>query len=224
MNKIYIVGIGFRPLDKKAREAILNSSIILASSNRLFEIFKGYGGFEKVKDRVKVINDVDETINFLKSEIQNPKSKIIVLLASGDSLFHGIGRRVLSEIGKDAVEIFPDLSSIQVAFSRIKEPWDDALLISLHGGKRKKLKYAMSDIPLLLKEYEKIGILTDKTKNPVEIAKTLIQIPCQIFVCERLGLTDERIIEGTPVNIAGQQFLEPNVVIVINRWSGSLSV
>jgi precorrin-6Y C5,15-methyltransferase (decarboxylating) len=131
---------------------------------------------------------------------------------------------VLSEIGKDAVEIFPDLSSIQVAFSRIKEPWDDALLISLHGGKRKKLKYAMSDIPLLLKEYEKIGILTDKTKNPVEIAKTLIQIPCQIFVCERLGLTDERIIEGTPVNIAGQQFLEPNVVIVINRWSGSLSV
>ncbi len=226
MNKIYVVGIGFKPLDKKARAAILNSRIILTSSNRLFEIFKEYEEFEKVKDRVKVINDVDETINFLKSKIQNPKSKIIVLLASGDSLFHGIGRRVISEIGRDAVEIFPDLSSIQVAFSRIKEPWDDAFLVSLHGGKRKKLEYAITDLPFLLKTHKKLAILTDKTKTPVEIAKVLASslIPCQMFVCERLGYADEKITEGTPEEIAtltrqastkqASHFSNPNVVII----------
>lgn len=217
MNKIYVVGIGFKPLDKKARESILNSRIILASSNRLFEIFKEYEEFEKVKDRVKVINDVDKTINFLKSEIRNPKSEIIVLLASGDSLFHGIGRRVISEIGSDVVELFPDLSSIQVAFSRIKETWDDAFLVSLHGGKRKKLEYAITDLPFLLKTHKKLAILTDKTKTPVEIAKVLASslIPCQMFVCERLGLyADEKITSGTPQEMATLHFSNPNVVII----------
>ena len=58
----------------------------------------------------------------------------VVLLASGDPHIFGIGRRAVREFGKDAVEILPDLSSIQIAFSRIKESWDDAFLMSLHGG------------------------------------------------------------------------------------------
>jgi len=31
MNKIYVIGIGYKPLDKKAREIILKSSVILAN-------------------------------------------------------------------------------------------------------------------------------------------------------------------------------------------------
>lgn len=35
-NKLYVIGIGYKPLDKRAREIILKSGAILAS-NRLFE-------------------------------------------------------------------------------------------------------------------------------------------------------------------------------------------
>ena len=70
MNKIYIIGIGYKPLDKRAREIIAGSQIILASK-RLFEVFKGYEEYEAVKDKVKVINNVDETINFIRTHIKD---------------------------------------------------------------------------------------------------------------------------------------------------------
>lgn len=239
MNTLYVIGIGYKPLDKKAREIILKSEVILASS-RLFDVFKGYEEFETVKDRIKVINNVDETINFIRSQmtddrIQGEKqskkisskkslSSGIVLLASGDPMFFGIGRRAVREFGKDNVEILPDLSSIQMAFARIKEAWDDAFLMSLHGGpdpeKRRRLPYEMSNIPSLLQKHNKIAILTDKENNPSEIAKVLNLSPGAhsllpvMFVCERLGYPDEKVTEGTPEEITGMTFSEPNVVII----------
>ena len=133
MSKIYVIGIGYKPLDKRAREIILNSEIILASK-RLSEVFRGYEEYETVKDKVKIINNVDETIKFIHASLVTRPSSFITLLASGDPVFFGIGRRAVREFGKDAVDIIPDLSSIQIAFSRIKESWDDAFLMSLHGG------------------------------------------------------------------------------------------
>ena len=176
MTKIHVIGIGYKPLDKGAREVILNSSVILAS-NRLFEVFQGYKEYEKVKDKVKVINNVDETIKFIHSSLVTRHSSLITLLASGDPLFFGIGRRAVREFGKDIVKILPDLSSIQMAFAKIREPWDDAFLMSLHGGpdpeKRRRLPYEITDIPSLLQRYHKIAILTDKENNPAKIARFL---------------------------------------------------
>ena len=227
MNKLYVIGIGYRPLDKRAREIILNSEVILAS-DRLFGVFKGYEEFEKVKDKIKVINNVDETIDFIKSLIAlrtaHHASRAIVLLASGDPMFFGIGSRLINEFGKEAIEIFPDLSSIQIAFSRIKERWDNAFLISLHGGpdpkKRRRLEYEINDIPMLLEEHNKIAILTDKVNNPSEVAKILNLLPStsrfqlKMYVCERLGYPDEKITESTPEEVACIFFSEPNVVII----------
>ncbi len=233
VNKLCIIGIGYKPLDKKAREIIYASEIILASG-RLFEVFKGYEEFEKVQDKIKVINNVAETINFISAQIKNtsPNPTLgkggyggIVLLASGDPMFFGISRRAVKEFGKETVEILPDLSSIQAAFSKIKEPWDDAFLMSLHGGpdpeKRRRLPYEIKDIPALLQQHNKIAILTDKENNPSEIASILLNSQLStpnsqliVYVCERLGYSDEKITEGTPVEIAGMLFASPNVVIV----------
>lgn len=224
-NKLYVIGIGYKPLDKKAREIIPRAGVILVS-NRLFEVFKGYDEFEAVEDKVKLINNVNETINFIHSLLQHSSTPAspVVLLASGDPMFFGIGRRAVKEFGKDMVEILPDLSSIQIAFSRIKKPWDDAFLMSLHGGpdpeKRRRLPYEINDIPFLLQKYNKIAILTDRENNPSEIAKVLNLSPIAhsllpvMYVCERLGYADEKITEGTPEEITGMTFSEPNVVII----------
>ncbi|MDI6889762.1 MAG: precorrin-6y C5,15-methyltransferase (decarboxylating) subunit CbiE [Thermodesulfovibrionales bacterium] len=246
MTKIYVIGIGYKPFDKRQREIIYNSEFILSSS-RLFEVFKGYEEFEKVKERVLVIDNVDETINFIKSQIRTqgglcPPCEIpleekgpmgetmfppcgITVLASGDPLFFGIGRRVISEFRKDMMEIIPDLSSIQVAFSRIKEPWDNAFLMSLHKGpdpkKRRGLEYKIKDIPILLERHKKIAILTDRENNPTEIAKILTSSPITrnlsliMFVCERLGYLDEKITKGPPEDITDMSFSDPNVVIIL---------
>lgn len=225
-KRLYVIGIGYKPLEKRAREIILNSSIILAS-RRLFDVFKGYDEFEEVKDRIKVINNIDETIEFIRTNLQSSalSPQPIVLLASGDPMFFGIGRRITREFGRETLEIIPDLSSIQLAFSKIKEPWDDALLISLHGGpepeKRRRLPYEIEDLPSLIEKYPKIAILTDKENNPSKIADFLSSalnlqpLALKIYVCERLGYPDEKITEGTPQEIAEMIFSEPNVVILI---------
>jgi len=224
MSKLYVIGIGYKPLDKRTKEIVLKAEVILAS-NRLFEVFQGYNEFEAVKDKVKVINNINETINFIHSLLVTRYSLLpIVLLASGDPMFFGIGRKAVKEFGKDMVEILPDLSSVQLAFSKIKEPWDDAFLMSLHGGpdpeKRRKLPYEISDIPSLLKRHNKIAILTDKENNPSKIAKVLSSSLITrhssliIYVLERLGYADEKITEGLPEKIAEIKFSEPNVVII----------
>jgi precorrin-6Y C5,15-methyltransferase (decarboxylating) len=230
MTRLFVIGIGYKPFEQRARDILINSQVILAS-DRLLEVFKGYSEFEIIKDKIKVFNNVDKTIEFIRNFFLQPSAsglqpnfKPITLLASGDPMFFGIGRRAVKEFGKDNVEILPDLSSIQVAFSRIKEPWDDAFLISLHGGpdpeKRRRLPYEMEDIPLLLKRHNKIAILTDKENNPSKIALFLSSVFClqpsalKMYVCERLGYPDEKIIEGTVEEIAGMTFSEPNVVII----------
>ena len=57
--------------------------------------------------------------------------------------------------------------------------------------------------------------------NPAEIARRFLNVPylshVKIFVCERLGYSDdERITSGTPEQIAGQTFSDTNVVILLH--------
>lgn len=230
--RIYVVGIGYRSFDRKLREIILHSEVILASE-RLFEIFKRCEEFGTVKDRVEVIDNVDATMNFIRQYVgpseqgtSDPVRRTIVLLASGDPLFCGIGRRAVEEFGKEIVEIFPDLSSVQVAFAKIREPWDDAFLMSLHPGPavraKREPRYGIKDIPVLLREHGKIAVLTGAENNPARIAKEIL---CSsdighalsaivMYVCERLGYPDEKITEGTVEDIAAMEFREPNVVII----------
>ncbi len=229
-NKLFVVGIGYRPLGKRAQELVLRADVLLASS-RLYDVFQRYAEYEKVKDRIKVINKVPDTIAFIRDRLSSPSllaphaSRMsIVLLASGDPLLFGIGRRMITEFGSENVEIHPDLSSMQEAFARINEAWDDAVFISLHGGpdiaKRRTLPYEVEDIPRLLEHSGKMGVLTDRENNPVVIGRVLqsaFHSPKSsiiMFVCERLGYPDEKITRGAPEEITGMSFSDPNVVII----------
>jgi precorrin-6B methylase 1 len=41
VNKIHVVGIGFRPLDKRTAEVVRGADVVLANS-RLLDVFKSY--------------------------------------------------------------------------------------------------------------------------------------------------------------------------------------
>ncbi len=223
MPKITVIGIGYRPLDQRATEALLASDIVLAS-NRLMEVFPDYSEYPLVKDRLKVINNVDEIMAFIDEQIDADPSVTIGLIASGDPMFHGIAKRILGRFDDGFVEIMPDLSSVQIASSLTRESWDDALLISLHGGpnpeKRRKLPYEMADLPYLLSRHHKIFILTDRQNNPTRIAETLagaeLSRPMRVmmYVCEQLGYPTEQVSSGSPAELVEKTFLEPNIVVL----------
>ncbi len=220
MNKINVIGIGFRPLEKKASDIVLQSDDVLVNS-RLRDVFKGYLEYEGVNDKIITHSSVYETLDYIRDNYQGRK---ISLLAAGDPMFFGIGRLVAERFGRDSLEVFPDLSSVQVAFSRVRETSNNARLISLHGGpdpsKRRKMEYEIGALPVLLQKYHKIAVLTDKINSPEKIADVLNSSPItynssiKMYVCEKIGYADERIIEGTPMDIAKGSFAHPNVVIV----------
>ena len=219
MNRINIIGIGFRPLEKKAKEAVLKSDVVLVNE-RLLETFKDYDEYEAARGKIKVLKDIYETKAYIRDNYNN---QTIALIAVGDPMFFGIGRVIVEEFGKDTMEVYPDLSSVQVAFSRIREPSSNAFFMSLHGGpdpkKRRKLEYEINELPGLLERHGKIAVLTDRVNTPGKIAGAVSsEHPLsRIFVCEKLGYEDEKISEGVPEDIAGMTFSHPNVVIIIKE-------
>ena len=71
-NKITIIGIGYKPFDKKTREIVLGSDVILASK-RLLDVLQGYEEFEALRDKVSVLNNINETIEFLSNNYKTKK-------------------------------------------------------------------------------------------------------------------------------------------------------
>ena len=215
MNKINVIGIGFRPLEKKARDILLGSDAVLTNKS-LHDVFKRYDEYEGVRDKIIVHDTVYEMLDYIADNFRDRK---IALIAAGDPMFFGIGRLVIERFGQESAEIFPDLSSMQVAFSRVKETENNALMISLHGGpdpkKRRKREYEIAELPYLLKRHDKIGILTDRDNGPDKIAKEISGADAQMYVCEKIGYDDEKIIKGSPEEIAAMTFEYPNVVIIV---------
>jgi len=214
VNKINVIGIGFRPLEKKARDILLGSDAVLTNKS-LHDVFKRYDEYEGARDKIIVHDTVYEMLDYIADNFRDRK---IALIAAGDPMFFGIGRLVIERFGQESAEIFPDLSSMQVAFSRVKETENNALMISLHGGpdpkKRRKREYEIAELPYLLKRHDKIGILTDRDNGPDKIAKEISGADAQIYVCEKIGYDDEKIIKGSPEEIAAMTFEYPNVVII----------
>lgn len=228
-DRVYLVGIGYRPLGSQARDIVMRTDVLLASP-RLLDVFSRYEEYEAIKDRITVIETVPETIAFIKERFSQSAKGPLVMLASGDPFFFGIGRRMIEEFGAQRIEILPDLSSMQEAFARINVSWDDTFCISVHGGpdiaRRRTLPYEVSDIPRLIQKYHKIAVLTDRQNNPARIAGAIMTTPeitredITIYVCERLGYPDERVWTGTINEAAGMTFADPNVLIILRPPTG----
>ncbi len=108
------------------------------------------------------------------------ETKNVVILASGDPLFFGIGSYLSSKID---VEIYPYLSSIQLAFAKMGERWQDAYFTSVHGRSMKGLAQRIDG-------KEKVAFLTDTENSPNQIAQYLLSFGMteyQAFVGENLG-------------------------------------
>jgi precorrin-6Y C5,15-methyltransferase (decarboxylating) len=143
---------------------------------------------------------------------------LVVILASGDPLFYGIGRLLLQEFSPQNLTFHPHLSSIQLAFSRIKEPWQDAVILSVHGRSMDRLEDALK------KDTDKMAVLTDATHNPVAIARLILALDrphtYTIWVCENLGSHDETVQQFSAddlVNQDAQTFSALTVVILVRQ-------
>ena len=147
----------------------------------------------------------------------------VVVLASGDPLFFGIGSTLIKRVGADAVSFVPSLSSAQLAFSRLSLPWSEAQFLSCHG---RELKGFVSQ----MQQGDLFAVLTDTNNTPQVIARHMQQYheTCwTLTVCEQLGGVNEKLsafgveelaeseAEFDPLNILVAQRTEPHY------WGGN---
>ncbi|WP_044893338.1 bifunctional cobalt-precorrin-7 (C(5))-methyltransferase/cobalt-precorrin-6B (C(15))-methyltransferase [Bacillus alveayuensis] len=178
-------------------EKWIYESDILVGGERHLSFFPDYNG-----EKISIKKGLKELVNRLQHE-----TKKIVILASGDPLFYGIGSFLASKIKLD---IYPNVSSVQLAFARMGEKWQDAYMTSVHGRSMKGLAQRIDG-------KEKVALLTDEQNSPNEIAKYLLSFNMteyEAFVAENLGGELERCGYYTLEEMAQATFSPLNVVIL----------
>ena len=125
-------------------------------------------------------------------------SRRTVVLASGDPLFYGTARYVCAKLGKDRFEVVPHVSSMQLAFARVKESWEEAFLTNLAGQ-------SIERVIDRIRTSETAGLFTSEQWPPAAVAQALLEHGIdsfQAYVCENLGSPDERVTQGSLAEIA----------------------
>lgn len=210
MEKVIIIGMGVSPADLTAAHLeIIHSADLLMGGRRYLDPF-----VDLAVEKYLIGGNVAEVIEILRR--RKPGQRVVVL-ASGDPLLFGIGARICRELGEDQVIVLPNVSAIAAAFARIKTPWDDAAIVSLHGRQR---QYHLLDA---LKSHDLIGVLTDPERSPQWLAGWLLERGVDrvdMAVCEQLGTPREKI-RWYPLQAAAEcEFSQPNVVILKRRLAG----
>ena len=210
MKPVTIIGIGMTFKDLTARHLeMINQADILVGGKRLLNLFEESRARKKIIDR-----DIDGIVNFVKQEM---KTKRVVVLASGDPMYFGIGRRLIDTIGARHTTVYPNISSVAAAFALIKEPWDDARVISLHGRKN------YNRLLRALEEEHKIAVFTDPKNNPAWLASHLLEnqfFNYKMCVLENLGDSSEKFGWYTLREAAELKFADPNMVILKRSTGG----
>lgn len=119
----------------------------------------------------------------------------------------------MAGLGKDAVEIVPNVSAAQLAFARIKESWDDAAIVSVHSR-------PIEDIIDTVSCAHKIAIFTDDKHTPGAISRVLQQYGidnCQAYVCQDLGSEQEKITATDLYSLKDMEFSALNMLILLRN-------
>ena len=175
----------------------IEESEVLVGGERLLAFFPNYQG-----EKVVIKGGLPALVERLQNE-----TRPTVVLASGDPLFYGIGSYLSSKIN---IEVYPYLSSIQLAFAKMGESWQDAYVVSVHGRSMKGLAQRIDG-------KAKVALLTDAENSPNRIAEYLLSFGMteyRAFVAENLQGENEKTGWYELEEMVGLEFSPLNVVIL----------
>ncbi len=210
---LHVIGMGIEAgdtLSHAARNALEQAEVVIAAS-RYRAIVHGLRA---------EFHDYPSPLQKLWPLLQEQAGKHIVLLASGDPLFYGIGATLTQRLGTEPICFHPNVSSIQAAFARIGRPWQQTQMLSLHGRPLASLK-------AVLQANRLYALLTDRDSHPQAIAALLQEVgfgESTLWVAEDLGMPEERVRRFQAAELANgmDDFSALNVVILETRGRGGL--
>ncbi|WP_029893413.1 bifunctional cobalt-precorrin-7 (C(5))-methyltransferase/cobalt-precorrin-6B (C(15))-methyltransferase [Desulfohalovibrio reitneri] len=205
MNKIDVVGLGLNP--GKAPEGVRELAAraeVLAGGKRQLDAFP-----DLECERVVLSSPLEETIDTLRGRAE--EGKRVLVLADGDPLFYGIGRRLAEALGRNSLRIHPGVTTLQTAAARLGLPWHDIRMVSLHG----RSDYAPLFAALTGKDW--VAVFTDEENTPAAIARAMMERGAEDFsmwVFEDLDSESERVGTYHLRHVAMERFSSLNLVVL----------
>jgi cobalt-precorrin-7 (C5)-methyltransferase len=174
---VKVVGVGCAPgLLTEEAIRVLGGARRVYGSRRAIEIARG---------ALPRSCEVHEIRDYSSLEIPDDA----VLLSTGDPMLAGLGER--------GGEVIPGISSLQLAFARLRLPLGRASVVDGHGRDPEEA------IAMTVEEVHRgriVFLLPDPSFPLENLARALREgeSRCTIALCEDLGYPEERIILGTP--------------------------
>ncbi len=173
-----------------AARSLLERAELVAAPSRLLEGVRQALRDRTAPPRLIASDDPARLIVQLREALAAGKSSVV--LASGDPLWFGIGRRLLEELPAPVLRFHPAPTSLQLAFARIGRPWQDARWISLHGREPEPLAAMLQKRPTAL------AVLTDPGRGGAEAVRRILaasglEAAYDFWLCEGLGGPAERV-------------------------------
>ena len=184
---IWVVGIGEDGLDglgKRARGCI-EAAQVLVGGVRHHGLVPDFAG-----DRVDWSGGIDAGLDAI--EAYHQRGQAIVVLASGDPLYFGVGNNVVQRFGADAVQILPAPGAVALACAAMGWSQPDVQVVTIHGRPLESLnRYLVAG--------ERLVVLSRDGDSPAEVAQLLTRQgygASRITVLAHLGGGDETRFEG----------------------------
>jgi precorrin-6Y C5,15-methyltransferase (decarboxylating) len=192
---------GAAGLTARARELLASAELVLGSDQTL-DLLP-----ELKAEQYRIGPDLQEAVRTLENNLGR---KRMVVVAGGDPLFYGVARYLCERLGKDRFEVLPHVSSMQLAFARVKESWEEAYLTNL-------ATHPLEAVLDRIRTAETVGLFTSEEDDPPTVARELLVRGLDYFrayVCENLGGPDERVTQGELADIQEMEFSPLNVMIL----------
>ena len=169
------------------QQTLLRAATVIAAPQRLQAALQDWLG--DAKPELLSSDDPRALVDSMQSRAAD---QAVAVLASGDPLWFGLGRILCDRIGAERLRFHPAPTSLQLAFSRIGRPWQDADWVSLHGRDPEILARTLQKRPAAL------AVLTDPNQGGAGTVQQMLrssglEASTDLWLCENLGHPDERV-------------------------------
>lgn len=229
MSRCSLIGIlddGWAGLSDGARQRVREAATVIGAG-RTLDLVRAH-----VSDKTHFL-DMDGALPKVPEWIAEAQAKgnNVVVLATGDPLCHGLGSWLDGKLATtgaagSALEILPNLSTLQLLCARFKAPWTDVRIASCHG--KDAGEWVVGATPAhglyaamrAIAQHPQVFLFTGPGNTPDRLARALkaagyASDDIALSVACRLQLSDETLFADLSLDAAaGQVFPEPNVMLV----------
>jgi precorrin-6B C5,15-methyltransferase / cobalt-precorrin-6B C5,C15-methyltransferase len=200
---ITVVGLGedgLKRLSPQARAAIDAAEVLIGGERHLALVPQG--GLERLSWRTPLKDTM--------ADIAARRGKRVVVLASGDPMWFGVGATLAKHFTPQEMTILPVAGAFSLAAARLAWSLPDIATITLHGRKLELLNAHLAPSRRIL-------ILSENGDTPGQVARLLAargygDSPLQVL--EHLGGPQEHRVEGTAKSWAHPRSADLNTIAV----------